>query len=993
MSLLSALVAGPIQFDRPGWLLLALVLIPLVVLIGRSSLAGLDGPMRFVALGIRILLVAGLVGVLGEPSTRRVAHDVAVTVILDASRSIPLSRQQQVDEFLELASAEKQAGDRLGVITVAKEALVQRLPAPGVREIERQYTGNVEATNLAEGLNLAMAVTPKDAAARFVIASDGNETVGSLLQVASAARAAGHPVDVLPLRYRYPQEVIVERLMVPATARQGQVISVRVVLHATSPTSGMLYLSMDGEPIDISPDDPSMGVLVELEAGQNIVTRQVYAQSHGPKRFEARFEPIVRAGTPVGDSISENNRALGVTFVSGEGRILVVREDPEESALLVRELRASGLAIEETTADLLAGDLTGLSAYDGIILCNEPAYNFSNRQIENLRRYVHDLGGGLGMIGGPESFGAGGWIGSSLADALPIRLDPPSKRQMPRGALVLVMHSIEMPNGVFYGRQVARAAVDALSRLDLAGIIEYNPMVGRQDQWVHPLAPLGDKAAIRRSINRLAFGDMPSFDPSLRKALEGLRAADAGQKHVIVISDGDPSLTRRLIDDFVIAGISISTVGVNPHVRGQLGTLKFMADRTGGTFYDVGTNYKDVVRIFFKEAQMLRRSMIWEGEPIIPRVIPTGSEPMREIGAVPPIRGYVVAADREGLSVVTLRAGEENDPIAAHWQHGLGRVFCVTTDATSRWAGDWTNWAGYRKFWEQHVRWMMRPSGSANIRILTRTEGEETLVTIEALDEEGERLPTGIFEGRVVLPSGEAIPLELRQVGPGRWEGSFESGEPGTYVLATRFAGIADDGSEGIRGVAQAAVTRPFADEFRALEDNSALLVQVAEMTGGRVLDPSDPAAVDLFTREGLTMPVATRAIWLPLLVAMSVLLLVDVGVRRVRIEPRAVLHAISRSLRARDETKKTQVEALRAARTKARSRIDADRTHRFEVDDETLRTQHDRPVVLSGQDEQVPGQKKPRPPAATEEGGDGMNRLMAAKRRARAELDDTSEE
>ncbi len=993
MSLLSALVAGPIQFDRPGWLLLALVLIPLVVLIGRSSLAGLDGPMRFVALGIRILLVAGLVGVLGEPSTRRVAHDVAVTVILDASRSIPLSRQQQVDEFLELASAEKQAGDRLGVITVAKEALVQRLPAPGVREIERQYTGNVEATNLAEGLNLAMAVTPKDAAARFVIASDGNETVGSLLQVASAARAAGHPVDVLPLRYRYPQEVIVERLMVPATARQGQVISVRVVLHATSPTSGMLYLSMDGEPIDISPDDPSMGVLVELEAGQNIVTRQVYAQSHGPKRFEARFEPIVRAGTPVGDSISENNRALGVTFVSGEGRILVVREDPEESALLVRELRASGLAIEETTADLLAGDLTGLSAYDGIILCNEPAYNFSNRQIENLRRYVHDLGGGLGMIGGPESFGAGGWIGSSLADALPIRLDPPSKRQMPRGALVLVMHSIEMPNGVFYGRQVARAAVDALSRLDLAGIIEYNPMVGRQDQWVHPLAPLGDKAAIRRSINRLAFGDMPSFDPSLRKALEGLRAADAGQKHVIVISDGDPSLTRRLIDDFVIAGISISTVGVNPHVRGQLGTLKFMADRTGGTFYDVGTNYKDVVRIFFKEAQMLRRSMIWEGEPIIPRVIPTGSEPMREIGAVPPIRGYVVAADREGLSVVTLRAGEENDPIAAHWQHGLGRVFCVTTDATSRWAGDWTNWAGYRKFWEQHVRWMMRPSGSANIRILTRTEGEETLVTIEALDEEGERLPTGIFEGRVVLPSGEAIPLELRQVGPGRWEGSFESGEPGTYVLATRFAGIADDGSEGIRGVAQAAVTRPFADEFRALEDNSALLVQVAEMTGGRVLDPSDPAAVDLFTREGLTMPVATRAIWLPLLVAMSVLLLVDVGVRRVRIEPRAVLHAISRSLRARDETKKTQVEALRAARTKARSRIDADRTHRFEVDDETLRTQHDRPVVLSGQDEQVPGQKKPRPPAATEEGGDGMSRLMAAKRRARAELDDTSEE
>ncbi len=993
MSPAGVLVAGPVQFDRPGWLLLALVLVPLIVFVGRSSLAGLDGSMRFVALGIRILLVLGLVGVLAEPSTRRTAEDVAVTVILDASRSIPLSRQQQVDAFLESASAEKRPGDRLGVITVAKDAFVQRLPAPGVREIERQYTGNVEATNLAEGLNLAMAVTPKDAAARFVIASDGNETVGSLLQAASVARAAGHPIDVLPLRYRYSQEVVVERLMVPATARQGQVISVRVVLHATSPTAGMLYLSMDGETIDISPDDPSLGAFVELEAGQNIVTRQVYAQSHGPKHFEARFEPIVRAGSPVGDSIGENNRALGVTFVSGEGRILVVREDPQESALLVRELRASGLAVEETSADLLAGDLTGLSAYDGIILCNEPAYNFSTQQIENLRRYVHDLGGGLGMIGGPESFGAGGWIGSSLAEALPIRLDPPNKRQMPRGALVLIIHSIEMPNGVYYGREVARAAVEALSRLDLAGIIEYNPMVSRQDQWVHPLSPLGDKTAIRRAINRLAFGDMPSFDPSLRKALEGLRKADAGQKHVIVISDGDPSLTRRLIEDFAIAGISISTVGVNPHVRGQLSTLRFMAERTGGTFYDVGNNYKDVVKIFFKEAQMLRRSMIWEGEPLVPRVVPTGSEPMREIGAVPAIRGYVVAADREGLSVVTLRAGEENDPIAAHWQHGLGRVFCVTTDASSRWAGDWATWAGYRKFWEQHVRWMMRPSGSANIRILTRPDGDRTLVTIEALDEEGERLPAGIFEGRVVLPSGKATPFELRQVGPGRWEGSFDSADPGTYVLATRFAGITDDGSKGIRGIAQAAVTRPFADEFRAMEDNSALLVQVAEMTGGRVLNPEDPRGVDLFTRDGLTMPVSTRAVWLPLLTGMCLLLLADVGVRRVRIEPRAVLQAVMRSLQLRDETKKTQVEALRAARLKARSRIEADRTRRFEEDEETIdrRPDGDAPTILSGEEESGSAAVRPARQTPQADAGDGMSRLMAAKKRAREELDDTS--
>src|SRR5690606_10492825 len=90
-----------------------------------------------------------------------------------------------------------------------------------------------------------------------------------------------------------------------------------------------------------------------------------------------------------------------------------------------------------------------------------------------LRQYVHDSGGGLVMVGGPNAFGAGGWIGSPLADALPIRLDPPQKRQMPRGALAIVVHSVEMPRGVFYGKQVCNAAVDALSSLDMVGLIEF----------------------------------------------------------------------------------------------------------------------------------------------------------------------------------------------------------------------------------------------------------------------------------------------------------------------------------------------------------------------------------------------------------------------------------------------------------------------------------------------------------------------------------------
>ncbi len=992
---LGSLVVGPLQFDRPQWLLLAAVLLPLVVLIGRSSLAGLDGATRWIAFLVRLVVVLALVAVLGEPSFRREAKDVSVTAILDASRSVPVQLQQEVDRFLELAMGDRRSGDRLGVITVAKDAFVQNLPSQAVRDVERTNTGNVEATDIANGVNMMMAITPKDAAARGLLASDGNETSGSLLQVGSAAKAAKIPIDVLLLKYSYEQEVKLDRMMVPATARQGQVINIKVAMTSTSHARGMIFLTMDGQPIDISPDHPSMGSPVELEPGQNVFSRQVFAGNAGPKQFEARFEPEIRGGQPVGDTLVENNRAMGVTFVSGEGKTLVIREDPSESEMLVRELRATSLGIQEITADQLPGDLTGLAAYDAIILCNEPAFNFSNAQIENLKRYVHDLGGGLGMTGGPDSFGAGGWIDSGLAEALPLRLDPPNKRQMPRGALVMIMHSIEMSNGVYYGRQVANAAVDALSRLDLAGIIEYNPMSTRADDWVHPLEVLGDKSAIKRSINRLAFGDMPSFDTSLRKALKGLKDASAGQKHVIILSDGDPTLNRTIINDFVAARITISTVAVSTHGSFGAGSMKYMADTTGGKYYDVGNKHGDVVKIIFKEAQLIRRSLIWEGNGIQPGVVPTGSAPMRDIGAVPTITGYVVAADRQGLSVVTLRAGDENDPIAAHWQYGLGRVFCVTTDATSRWASDWIDWPGYRKFWEQHVRWAMRPTGSANLRILTENDGDRTLVTVEAVDQEGERLSTGAVQARVSEPNGDSQGLDLRQVGPGRWEGDFNSEDAGTYVLALRMAAPSSDGGEMIRGDAQAAVTRPFADEFRALEDNSALLVQVAEMTGGRVLDLASPQTASLFSREGLTMPVATRAIWLPLLLGAIVLFLGDVAVRRVRIEPAAIAAALRRSVKRRDETQKTQVDALRAARVKAKERYGEDdkkvAKRRFDVDEEAIARQPVRAVALSGEEEKIDPASKSRPKAVKVDAADGMSRLMAAKKRAREELEEDS--
>lgn len=995
---LAEVVIGPLQFDVPMWLWLVPVLGVLSWWLSRQSLSGLGKASRWIALSARIIAIAMLAAALAEPQLRDRSDSVAVTAVVDASRSIPSTAQSRIDRYIsEAQSGSRQPQDKLGIVTAAEDAYVQSSPSTFVREVQRQSIGARDGTNLDEAVRLAIAASPDDSASRILLISDGNETDGSLLRAADQAKAVGIPIDVLPIEFEFTEEVIVEEVQAPAGVRVGETVSLRIVLTTTEPVIGRLSVQQNGNTIDLDPDPQQTGSLVTLDAGRHVLSVPVTPMRPGPQQYDAVFEPLAtidRDGNPGntrGDSVIENNRASAITFVGSEGSVLIVSETIEEAQPLEDALNAAEIQTQRVTSTNLPVTLPELTAYEAIVLVNQSAYNSSAQQQELLRQYVHDTGGGLVMIGGPDTFGAGGWIGSPLADALPIRLDPPQKRQMPRGALAIIVHSVEIPRGVFYGKEICRASVDALSRLDLVGIIEFQGFGGTD--WVYPMSPVGDRVAVNQAINGLQFGDMPSFDPSLRLALAGLQAAEAGQKHLVVVSDGDPTLTRSILREYRQSGITISAVGVNPHSPSDLNTLRVMAERTGGTYYSVGNNALETLpQIFVKEAQTLRRALLWEGEAFSPSMTGVPTETMRGIGSVPPIEGYVVAADRDGLSLVTLR-GKEDDPIAAQWQHGLGRVVTFTSDAATRWAGAWVGWSGFEQFWEQHVRWAMRPADNATLRIVTETRGEQTAVIVEAFDPDGERLDFARFESRVATPDGAGQAIEIRQVGPGRYEGVFDSSDAGAYVVSMRYRAAGEQG-QILEGSAQAATTRPYADEFRALKTNSPLLRQVAAITGGRILT-GDPTQADLWNRAELVMPVALTPAWLAFLIAGVAVFLTDVGIRRVRIDPRAIAAWFHRntSLETRGSTDTTDAfKSVKGRKAASQATIEETRKRsakRYEAADD--RPASSEPVALSGEQEAAsPLRKKDRPkPTDDDTPTDSLSALRAAKRRAQDDLED----
>ncbi len=85
---------GPITFDRPAYLLL-LVLVPVVWIVGRKSLAALGPLRRYAALVLRTAVVVLLVLGVAEIQWVQTSRRLTVFYLLDQSLSIPAPRARR----------------------------------------------------------------------------------------------------------------------------------------------------------------------------------------------------------------------------------------------------------------------------------------------------------------------------------------------------------------------------------------------------------------------------------------------------------------------------------------------------------------------------------------------------------------------------------------------------------------------------------------------------------------------------------------------------------------------------------------------------------------------------------------------------------------------------------------------------------------------------------------------------------------------------------
>ena len=142
-------------------------------------------------------------------------------------------------------------------------------------------------------------------------------------------------------------------------------------------------------------------------------------------------------GTISSDIDKINQPAESFVFVKGTSQILYVDNYRDGSgargpgAFLEQALTKEKINLRTITLDQFPQNLIDLQNYDAVILGNVPhgEGGLQKAQDEMLAHYVHDMGGGLVMIGGDDTFGAGGWQGSELEKVLPVDMDIPAQRR------------------------------------------------------------------------------------------------------------------------------------------------------------------------------------------------------------------------------------------------------------------------------------------------------------------------------------------------------------------------------------------------------------------------------------------------------------------------------------------------------------------------------------------------------------------------------------
>ncbi len=856
---------GEEERHETGFFLWPFLLIIVFALLSAEAFLVFRRGGSFYPIVFRLLALAAIAFAMVNPRIFKAISALDVVLGVDFSRSVGQEGKETAIKVLEEARRIQGPDTRTGLLFFGRQPVWEFFPRGDFHLADFSPSVKRDETNIEAALQAALAQMGSGHQGRILLVSDGNENHGAAARVVPLLRSHGVPVWVLPVNLpRGRNEIYISDFTLPRQVDSAESFEVRGAIESLYEAPARIKLLRNGV---IQRDQELI-----LKPGTNRVSFRENLRDRGNHTFELLVESAE-------DTLAENNLLQGVVEVKGPPRVLYLHTQNSAQRFVSRALSVQGYSVVESLPEESPLSLPEISAFDLVVLDNVPAYRLSQSKMETLEKYVRDLGGGLVVIGGSQSYGAGGYYRTPLERILPVEIRPPSRIDYPRVAILFLLDkSGSMGAGpagatkLDLAKAAAVSAADLLNPTDQIGILAFDAGW----DWVLPFRQVGKGEWISGTLSPLESDGGTDLYKAMVEAYRSFSAKGAAIKHLLVLSDGltDKADFHSLVTRMVQGGVTVSTVALGQDADWSL-MAAIAKDGKGRAYITVDPH--TVPQIFTSETLMVSRDLLVEALAY-PKAT-SSSGPLKGLfeKRMPPVRGYVLTHPKPGADLL-IRA--EDDPLLVSWRYGLGTVAAFTSDLSGRWGKEWVEWEEFPQWVSQLARHAMRKISDYKIRAEIQPEGDEVKVVADFLSEERGFVNYLKLKGNLTGPDRSTRVIPFQQIAPGRYESRFSTPQQGIYLLT-----IHDEGQKGkIPSVATSLpFVAPYPREYRELKPNNSLLSRLAEETGGEVLDPNRPneGLSRLFTPDPKKGRSAQET-WWPLSGIGLLLFIADLALRRL---------------------------------------------------------------------------------------------------------------
>ena len=435
------------------------------------------------------------------------------------------------------------------------------------------------------------------------------------------------------------------------------------------------------------------------------------------------------------------------------------------------------------------------------------------------------------MVGGPGSFGVGGYIETAVDKVLPVHCDPRDAEKRPLALVVVLDSSGSMGEAGGEKMAVARAAavrtIARLAKKDLVCVIAFRVT----PEVVVPLAPVTDTGVVARKLAGVVPVGGTNIFPALARALDQLKDTKLPLRHVVILSDGktQPGDVDALITRFRTAGVTLSAVATGKDADRQL--LSRLAEGAGGRFYQAD-DIRRVPELFLDDLHRVGGPLVRRGDFQVEAGTPSDVLKGIDLGDLPTVKAYNRTRTREGATVLLKRTFRGTaEPIAAVRRMGLGRAAALTLSFEKTWAGEFAVWDGWGKLLVGLVRHVARSAPVDAYDLIVHREGGD--FDLRVVDNSRPVSTEGrTFAVRLAPASGAAVRVVLARTGARSYHG-----KAGTDFEGIVSAVLVETSGGRSTPVVSRYVPDVYPREFRELTCRLGLLKTIARVTGGRLVE------------------------------------------------------------------------------------------------------------------------------------------------------------